>query len=578
MFKQKSRGLGLLATAAVVATMILAACGSPSSSKSNVQTSSVASSYHASTPSSKGGTILFSDWQFPDSLNPLFATSVVDYELIDAVWGGPIVNASDLKWLPDELTEVPTPQNGDVSSNGLTVTLKLRHDLKWSDGQPLTSADYVYGYHTLMDPNTAAASTSGYDQIKSITAPNAYTVKLTYSQPFGPYLLYLPFPLPQHAWSSISDKSLGNTPNVNLTPKVTDGPYMVQSYASGQSFTLVPNPYYKSTTFKGPFLNTLVFKAYGSKDALIEGVKAGETDISQDYTSDDLNKFGGLPGNVTLDVSPAIEYEHLDFNMGSAIFQGSTGLDIRKGIVQAINRCTIIQDSLKQSDCSKYLANTIEPPPAIDAANVSPPSYSVSAAQADLKAAGYTMQGGVLKNASGQPFPTLRLETTSGNTTRADNLQIIAAALKVVGVPTALSFYPATSFFADYASGGILARGKYDLAEFAYSDSPDPDGEYGIYNSTQIPTAANPSGGNYQRINNPQVDKDLNLGRHTTDINKRIPYYKDLQKIVIAEEVYTLPLYIRPNISTYNNAIQNYSPSPSSAGNNWNSADWWRKS
>jgi peptide/nickel transport system substrate-binding protein len=577
MFRQKPRWLVFAAPIAIVATMLLAACGGATSSgQSNVSTNTSVGKYTYTAPTNKGGTVLMSDWQFPDSLNPLFATTVVDYELIDAVWGGPIVNGPNLKWLPDELTEVPTPQNGDVSSNGLTVTLKLRHDLKWSDGQPLTSADYVYGWKTLMDPNTAAASTSGYDQIKSITTPDAYTVVLHYAKPFGPYLLYLPFPLPKHAWSSIPDKNLANTSSVNLTPKVTNGPYMLQSYASGQSFTLVKNPYYKSTTFHGPFLNTLVFKGYGSKDALIEGVKAGETDISEDYNLNDLDKFGGLPGNVQVEVTPSIEYEHLDFNMGSAIFQGSTGLDIRKAIVQSINRCEIINDVLKQSNCSKYLANTVEPPPAIDAANVSPPSYSLSAAKADMQAAGYKQVNGTWVDSSGKPFPTLQFATTSGDTTRADNAQIFAADLKTLGITLKLNFYQAGKLFADYASGGILARGQYDLAEFAYVDSPDPDAEYGIYDSTQIPSASNPSGGNYQRVNNPQVDKDLTLGRYTVDINKRIQYYKDFQKIIIAQQVYTLPLYIRPNITTHNTAVNNFVPSPSSVGNEWNVADWWR--
>jgi len=559
--------------------MLLAACGAATSTNQNVSTSTTTSQYSYQTPTSKGGTVLFSDWEFPDSLNPLFADQVVDYEIIDGIWSSGIVNGSDLKWLPDELTEVPTPQNGDVSKDGLAVTLHLRHDLKWSDGQPLTSADYKYGWQTLMDPNTAAYSNTGYDQIKSIDTPDPYTVVLHYAQPFGPYLLYLPFPLPKHAWGSIADKDLGNTTSVNLVPRVTNGPYMIQSYASGQSFTLVKNPYYRSTTFHGPFLDRVVFKAYASKDALIEGVKAGETDISQDYTVDDLNKFGGLPTNVKVLVSPAIEYEHLDFNMGNAIFQGNAGLHIRKAIVESIDRCVIINDVLKQSNCQKYLANTIEPPPAIDAANVAPPAYNLSAAKADMQAAGYTQQpDGTWKDASGKPFPTLQFVTTSGNTTRADNAQIIQQDLKTLGINLALNFYPAGKLFSDYASGGILATGRYDLAEFAYSDSPDPDGEFGIYDSSQIPTAQDPTGTNYQRINNPQIDKDLEQGRHTINLNTRIQYYKDLQNIVIAQQVYTLPLYIRPDISTVASAVHNYVPSPSSAGNDWNMADWWRSS
>jgi ABC-type transport system substrate-binding protein len=97
-------------------------------------------------PAHTGGTIVVAEAETPDSVNPLFAIgNPTDFVIIDAIWGNPVASGADLRWYTDELTEAPTPQNGDVSQNGLTITLHLRHDLRWSDGQPLTSADYKYG-------------------------------------------------------------------------------------------------------------------------------------------------------------------------------------------------------------------------------------------------------------------------------------------------------------------------------------------------------------------------------------------------------------------------------------------------
>src|SRR5436309_9874940 len=49
-----------------------------------------------------------------------------------------------LKVVPDLATEMPTADNGGVSKDGLVYTIKLRKDLKWSDGKTLTAKDFVY--------------------------------------------------------------------------------------------------------------------------------------------------------------------------------------------------------------------------------------------------------------------------------------------------------------------------------------------------------------------------------------------------------------------------------------------------
>ncbi|HEU5368423.1 MAG TPA: ABC transporter substrate-binding protein, partial [Ktedonobacterales bacterium] len=197
--------------------------------------------YQYQAPVSKGGTVVMADWQFPDSTNPLFTTTAVDMELSSALWGSPYVNTPDGKLIPDELTEIPTTSNGDVSRDGQTVIMKLNPKLKWSDGQPITADDVVYWLKINQDPATASASTSGYDQIASATATNAHTVTLKYKEFFAPFLYYLPLAAPSHIWNTTPDSKLQTTNSINLAPTVTSGPFTVQAYANGQSFTLVPN-------------------------------------------------------------------------------------------------------------------------------------------------------------------------------------------------------------------------------------------------------------------------------------------------------------------------------------------------
>src|SRR5215472_16366939 len=115
-------------TLLLLLSVVVAACDNSSNKNETPLT------YQYQAPTTKGGTVLMSDWEFPDSTNPLFNTSVVGTEISNALWGSPFVNSPDGKLLPDQLAEIPSLANGDVSPDGLTVTMKLNHKLKWSDG------------------------------------------------------------------------------------------------------------------------------------------------------------------------------------------------------------------------------------------------------------------------------------------------------------------------------------------------------------------------------------------------------------------------------------------------------------
>src|SRR5579883_2987227 len=163
----KKGRLAFASTFLLLVALAVTACNSGSGNTptptSSGQSTCGGDTYCYTRPDHTGGSILFSDWEFPTSTNPWFNTSVVGAEVTAGLYGAPFVVTSDGKFLPDELTEIPTSQNGDVSADGLTVTLKFNHNLKWSDGMPLTCSDFTYWIKVLLDPATGAASTAGFD-------------------------------------------------------------------------------------------------------------------------------------------------------------------------------------------------------------------------------------------------------------------------------------------------------------------------------------------------------------------------------------------------------------------------------
>jgi len=574
----KCRRVSFVVIALLVVQMVSACSNAPSVPVVEQPGSSQSplSGPYVSTPfaaSSRNATVVYSNMQFPDSVNPLFAGSNSDFAVRDALWASPVFYDQNFHAHPDQLTEVPLPENGGVLDGGKTIIMHLRHDLRWSDGQPILASDFRYWWQLDQNPDTGALITSGYDQIASIDTPDQYTVVLHMKRPFGPYLFYLPYAAPQHAWGKIAPIQLQNMTGIYSAPRVTDGPYMLSSYVSGQSYTMVPNPYYHSSTFRGPFLARLVYQAYSSLSDLTTAVRQRQINVSQGYMEYQLPALASLPANVRLLETPAAAYEHLDFNNAEPFLQD---VRVRRAIALAINVCGLIQSVLHAPNCARR-ATQVEPPPSLvyDAA-IQPVPYDPAAARTLLAQAGWSpdpKQQGVLTR-NGQPF-VLRLVTTASNPLRAAAAAYIQRALQAVGIRVEIRYYSLNQFFGLYTQGGILATGKFDLALFAYADSPEPDDEYNTFSSSQIPTASNPDLGNYARVNDPIIDQALTEGRDSIVFADRVrAYHQFLERL--ASQLYILPLYTDLTIMTIDSTVHDILPSADLTASDWNIADWWR--
>jgi ABC-type transport system substrate-binding protein len=229
--------------------------------------------------------------------------------------------------------------------------------------------------------------------------------------------------------------------------------------------------------------------------------------------------------------------------------------------------------------CSDGLTDSLAPSPSpFYDPTIKGYAFSLSAAKADMQAAGWDCSSNPCKK-NGQPFPTLNLVTTANNQVRLNSVQVIKADLAALGIPVNLDGqqYSNGALFADYASGGILATGKYDLAEAAYSYPLDGYAALNYFQSTQIPSDQNPAGGDVERINDPHIDALINQALATVDPGKNAALYKQLLHYV-SDQMYELPLYARPNINLVDAKVGNFFANPTAQGDQWNIGDWYVKS
>ncbi|MGQ4066738.1 peptide ABC transporter substrate-binding protein [Enterococcus mundtii] len=170
------------------------------------------------------------------------ATDTISFTALNNVYEGIYRLDEDSKPQPAGASEL-----AEVSEDGLTYKVKLREDAKWSNGEPVTAADYVYGWQRTVDPATASeyaylfapvenaeAITAG-DKDKSelgIKAVGDYEleIKLAKQTPYFQYLLAFPSFFPQSqavveehgdAYASSSDNAVYNGP---FTLADFDGP------------------------------------------------------------------------------------------------------------------------------------------------------------------------------------------------------------------------------------------------------------------------------------------------------------------------------------------------------------------
>lgn len=516
------------------------------------------------------GTLTLAEPGFPVTSNPLFASSRFDMAVSSALWAAPVVFDAQFHVQPDQLTEVPLPENGDVQDGGRTIIMRLRHDLHWSDGQQVQAGDFAYWWHLNQNPDTGAITTSGYDQIASITTPDLYTVVLHMKQPFGPYLSYLPYAAPEHAWSHFQPVDLQNQSNIFQAPTVTDGVYRLKHFVAQQSYTLEPNPFYHSTTFHGPFLAQLTYRTYPTAAALSAAMERGQVDVAEGFTENDNASLRKLPAGFQVQVSQASAYEHLDFNLAHPLFQDR---DVRQAFQLAIDRCALLRDVLHASDCARALGQVEPLPSLVNVPDLHASAVNLQAARSLLAAVGWKPGAGGRLYKQGQPF-VVTLATTSQDALRAAVAIRLQQQLGKLGIQVKLAFYDLATFFGVYNRGGILATGAYDLALFGYANAPEPDDEYSVFHSSQVPNAAHADLDNYGRIDDPIIDQALVQGRTTVDFAARVQaYHRFLARL--ASQVYLIPLYSAVNIRVVRTTLRNASGNPNSLANDWNIADWW---
>lgn len=290
------RNLYILLSLLALGSMVLAACGAPAATEAPGATQAPATEAPnpgVCAPNEKCAVAAWS--QEPDNIVPYYT------QMSYAIWIAQMTMIGLGEWddkgnfVPELAADVPTADNGGVSADGLTITWKLKPDLKWSDGEPLTSADVKFTWQSVVDPANAPLARTGYDKIASIDTPDDTTVVIHFSELYPPWqTIFSQGPnnngslLPKH----ILDGQTGLEKNpFTHQPTVFSGPFMITEWIPGDHMTLEPNPNF----YKGqPKLDKLLIKFVPDPETALAALQTGDVDLYPDFSESDIETVGAL--------------------------------------------------------------------------------------------------------------------------------------------------------------------------------------------------------------------------------------------------------------------------------------------
>lgn len=305
----------------------------------------------------------------PETLDIHKMTGVPEAHIAKDLFEGLVAEAADGSIIPG------VAETWTIGDDGLTYTFNLRGDAKWSNGEPLTASDVVYGIRRCLDPNTASEYAYLLYPIKNaeefnggavtdpaevgIEAVDDHTVRITLRAPTPYFLSVLVWgqasPAPQ---AVIEAKGDDWTKPGNM---VGNGAYMLAEWVPQDHITLVKNPNFHDAA--NVAVDKVVFYPTEDIPAELQRYRAGELDTTYEVPSDQIPWIKeNLPDEFRNSAYLGVYY--YAFNLTQPPFKDN--LNLRKALALAVDR-EILVDKITQA--GEFPAYSWIPPGVLDYQN-----------------------------------------------------------------------------------------------------------------------------------------------------------------------------------------------------------------
>jgi peptide/nickel transport system substrate-binding protein len=483
--------------------------------------------------------------EFPSSLHPSIDPLLIKSYVLGFTIRTVTTYDGDGKLICLLCTEVPTLQNGLAKledrpdgSHGMAVTIKLKPDLQWGDGAPVTASDLAFTWRVSRDPAAGFSNSNPWTRTDRVDVVDARTAVLhlpkvlvsfaQWDQIIPEHIEGRPYEEGKAAGDYIKSTLFNRAPT---TPGLWNGPYLISGYDSGAQIVLAPNPHWTGT---GPGFKHIVLRYIGDTAALQANLLSGDIDIDNNITLDqELALRKQYPDRFEYLFFPSLTYLHIDAAHDNPILKD---VRIRRALLMAIDRRTL--DKRLFDDRQIMAASFVSPRnPGFDP-ELKPVEFDPAGARNLIAQAGWAPgPDGICRNAAGD---RLSLDFLSASGFRINELEmtVLQSEWKAVCVEVNLRFEPSRTLFGQTTKH----RAFPGLVMYTWTSlvGESPARTLG---SDSIPTEANNWGGsNFTAFSDPEFDRQIVISETELDPVRQHAAWVTMQRIY-AEQLPALPLF-----------------------------------
>lgn len=459
--------------------------------------------YASTGTKSQSNTLVFSIPSTPPTMNPIYANSRSSLMVTDVLYE-PLYTFN---------------QNGSITYNGIaesitpsndykTYTVKLKPNLKWSDGKPLTAQDVAFTFNAIMNPKNNALITQTFMiNNKPVTCKviNDDTIEFNLPQAslgFEANLSQL-YPIPEHIYKNstdIKDSSANKNP-------VGDGPYKFESEEAGTTVTLVRNPYFYGEKAK---TDKVVYRVIPNNESGIAALESNK--LSAGILSEKLLENPKIKANYNVTTFGSGLVNSIIFNFKN---KDLDNLKVREAISYALNRTALTEAEYGSSKYVQPAYSVFSPETQYYTSDVTKYDYNLEKAKELMKESG---EGNI----------TLKLIYASGFEWAKNQAVLIQQELGKIGIKVELQPLALNAFSQEIFTPN---SDKYDMAINGYNMGTTPGGY-----STMFTTGGTNNSVNF---NNSKINKLFKEASESTNPNERAKLYKEIQQELSKD----IPLY-----------------------------------
>jgi peptide/nickel transport system substrate-binding protein len=451
----------------------------------------------------------------PASLNPLTVTSAEARDIVERLFVKLLEEQADFLSFEPRLAS-----QWSFSADSMAITFRLRDDVRWSDGEPVTAGDVRFTWELEMDTTVAWPGRNIKERIRDVEVVDDQTVVFHFTERY-PYQLMDANDgviLPRHLLEDVPRSELRTHP-FGRRP-VGNGPYVVERWEAGRYLVLAANDGYYGGA---PAVDRVIFTFVPDMVALMTQLKKGEVDLLESAPADQLASLQEDYPQLKVYRYPSRRVDFIGWNTRHELFADA---GVRRALTMAIDRDEII--ATVWGGNARQATGPIPPVLWAHDDSIQPLPFDPRRATAALSEKGWVdRDGDGILDRDGRVF-AFEIVTNNSNQSRVDICTMVQGYLGAIGIDVTIRTLDFSTFIGTVLDGGYDAC-VLQLKVATKLDLTDQ------WHSSAVPR----NGYNVSFYQNPEVDRLIEQARVCLDPERGRELWSQVQRIIYRDQPFT---------------------------------------